>query len=219
MNMECELREWNDTVFKARHRFYELNYFTTVQLLMLRQKLGSIHDLHPTVLVLLQGISSEIQSENIRRVVREVAGESSIIVSTTEDNERTVNSPASSGAASTFDISSHRQKPTLTEEELSVEKKSIMLFIVQKLDCSKMLVLRTFEECEGKSMDRYDYLKYCCMKSDEDIDHSSDECEGTLLENGEGVIEKSKIPGPTRLSYLFGEYALQLACSCLSLSF
>ena len=66
-NMEDELERWNKDVAEARERFYELNYFTTCQLLTLRNELGKfkpeqpaqIH-LQPQVIALLKSLSSAI---------------------------------------------------------------------------------------------------------------------------------------------------------------
>ena len=42
--MAKELFDWNTTVEQARDEYYELNYFTTQQLLSLRQELGKMQD-------------------------------------------------------------------------------------------------------------------------------------------------------------------------------
>ena len=59
----------------------------------------------------------------------------------------------------------YEDMPTLTEDDLSIDEKAIMANIMAnimaKLNCSKFLVLKAFEECRGKEMNEYDYLNWC----------------------------------------------------------
>jgi hypothetical protein len=163
--MENELLEWKKIVFEARGKYYELNYFTMTQLLSLRQKLGAMNAssegaLVPSnILVLLQSISSEVTSEFVCGVVKGVVGgniehEEPVAC----ELERTLDSP--------FLVSSPKdnvevEKPTLTEDELTPEQKKIMIYVVQRLQCPKLLVLKAFEENRGKDMNRYDFKEWC----------------------------------------------------------
>ena len=78
--MEDELIKWNNEVDEARKRFYELNYYTTHQLLVLRSELGKLKCLHSTnplpqnaqVMTLLESISSEMTLANVKSVVQEL---------------------------------------------------------------------------------------------------------------------------------------------------
>ena len=63
--MEDELKKWNDKVSVARKEFYELNYYTTHQLLILRRELGKLRNSGQTtqqaqVMALLESISMQI---------------------------------------------------------------------------------------------------------------------------------------------------------------
>ena len=78
--MEDELERWNDEVTKARDEFYELNYYTTRQLLVLRSQLGKMKTSEPVtplqqaqVMALLQSISSVVTPRDVETVVRHVA--------------------------------------------------------------------------------------------------------------------------------------------------
>ncbi len=78
--MEDELSEWKKMVKERRHDFYELNYFSTLQLLTLRKELGTIKNseriravVPPNVIALLQSISSQITSDLVCDVVHGVA--------------------------------------------------------------------------------------------------------------------------------------------------
>ena len=77
--MEEEFESWDKELSKARKRFYELNYYTTRQLLVLRSELGRLkfsgpqHSSCGHVIVLLKSISSEITIPAVANVVKEVA--------------------------------------------------------------------------------------------------------------------------------------------------
>ena len=80
-DMEKELQTWEDEVRQARKEYYELNYYTTLQLLTLRQELGRLKtseqprahsQINPQVLALLESISTEITSPYVWDVVKSV---------------------------------------------------------------------------------------------------------------------------------------------------
>lgn len=76
--MEYTLLEWENEVNKSRSRYYELNYYTTRQMLRLRKELGLMisskdrnymRHLDPEVLVLLQSISYAVTEESVHTLV------------------------------------------------------------------------------------------------------------------------------------------------------
>ena len=78
-DMEEELQTWEEEVRRARKEYYELNYYTTLQLLTLRQELGKLKiseqprahtQINPQVLALLESISTEITSPRVWEVVK-----------------------------------------------------------------------------------------------------------------------------------------------------
>ena len=79
--MEDELEMWNREVAMARKRFYELNYYTTRQLLVLRSELGkmkspgkaSSQSQQAQVMALLESISSKITPRDMVNIVQHVA--------------------------------------------------------------------------------------------------------------------------------------------------
>lgn len=81
--MEKELESWNKELTLARKRFYELNYYTTRQLLVLRSELGRLkssgsqHSSRGQVMALLESISSQITIPALAKVVQEVSDRSS----------------------------------------------------------------------------------------------------------------------------------------------
>ena len=78
--MNGELKQWEQTVEDARNKFYELNYFTTVQLLDLRRELGKLKeapssslkppDIGPGVLSLLHSVSPKVDVASVRSRVQ-----------------------------------------------------------------------------------------------------------------------------------------------------
>ena len=187
-SMEIELKEWNEAVISARWRFYQLNYFTTAQLLTLRLELGALNDIQhttvpPSVLTLLHSISSEVESANVRTAVKDVALPTtrSTILLSEEDPEE------SSSCRCTNPTPTMSEYPTIREDELSAEQSNILTYVVQQLSCSKVLVLKAFEECKDKTMNKYAYLKWCndsihkykfedesCDDDDDDYDYVDD---------------------------------------------
>jgi hypothetical protein len=78
--MEHELTSWKGEVTQKRGDFYELNYFTTLQLLTLRRELGVIKsqpnsgpaDVKPDVLALLESISTQVTAPHVHAIVQNV---------------------------------------------------------------------------------------------------------------------------------------------------
>ena len=173
--MEDKLKTWNEEVSKARKQFYELNYFTTRQLLVLRNELGVLKKSSQShqweqVMALLMSISSTyISPSKLVKVINDVEkqcfkhpNESHI---GTEQVERVrvvhpmeaVSQPALppidqlaqgiSVDATTKETQSQPSLPCseLTEEELSVEQKQYFTKMCDKLKLSKMTALKAIE--------------------------------------------------------------------------
>ena len=182
--MDAELHEWQKS---TRLEFYELNYYTTRQLLMLRKEFEAIKNsevpsVSPSSLALLQSISSKITSEMVCDVVKctsQCIPEANPIAGAGERSQELpmTSSPASRGLSMSNEImasadlqSSARSsaapiisdKPALTED-----KKAIMDYIITRIQCSRTLVLKAFEECRGKAVDMDDYQQWCVEHLDE----------------------------------------------------
>ena len=76
--MEDELERWNTEVAMARKKFYELNYYTTRQLLVLRSELGKMKNSGQTpqtaqVMALLESISCNITPDIMGSTVHRIA--------------------------------------------------------------------------------------------------------------------------------------------------
>lgn len=78
--MEHELINWEEEVIQKRGEFYELNYFTTLQLLTLRRALGVMKsksitgpaDITFDVLALLESISTQVSAAYVHKAVQNV---------------------------------------------------------------------------------------------------------------------------------------------------
>ncbi len=155
--MELELLGWKKVVNCARKEFYELNYYTTVQLLTLRRELstekGANSEIAPNVLFLLRSISHRVSSRGVRELVKNVLTPTtanpfslkSMIQANNGDDishQVKVEKLASSTAE---DAPQPSNKPELTENELSNSKREILEFVTRNLNCSKLLVLKAFE--------------------------------------------------------------------------
>ena len=82
--MEEELQIWEEEVQQARKEYYELNYYTTMQLLTLRKELGKLKisgqphvqtQIKPQILALLESISTKISSPRVIEIVKTVLAE------------------------------------------------------------------------------------------------------------------------------------------------
>ena len=74
--MEGDLEEWKKQVSDQRDEYYELNYFSTQQLLSLREELGKFKsackaeaEVSPKVMAMLQSISPEVTERNVKKQV------------------------------------------------------------------------------------------------------------------------------------------------------
>lgn len=91
-SLEFKLKSWKEDVQTARTDYYELNYFTTLQLLNLRKELGllmgpaSFHgSVKPSVLMLLQSVSPRVTSCVVQQSVQ-LATNEDVTVSTTAES-------------------------------------------------------------------------------------------------------------------------------------
>ena len=89
--MEKELQMWEEEVRRARKEYYELNYYTTLQLLTLQKELGRLKiseqprahsQIKPQVLALLESISTEITSPRVWEAVKSVTAVRRIVFTT-----------------------------------------------------------------------------------------------------------------------------------------
>lgn len=99
-DMEKELQIWEEEVQQVRNKYYELNYYTTLQLLALCKELGRLKtfsqshfctEISPHILALLESISAEMSSPYIWEAVtgRQQTEEAAIFFTHTFSNRTT----------------------------------------------------------------------------------------------------------------------------------
>ncbi len=170
--MEDELYRWREMVKSKRESFYELNYFTTLQLLNLRREFGRLKNsshltavVAPDMLTLLQSISTHVTPKVVSGVVFKVVQSGLSYMETTN----ATSSPQDDVMLSTGDGEAGNVRETKKselnesqpEQGLSEKQKEMMANICSRLDCSKQLILKAFEACQGVKCDQYDYESWC----------------------------------------------------------
>ena len=172
--MEVELERWNKEVVRARERFYELNYYTMRQLLVLRSELGRMKSeqallllTHGQVMALLESISSPITPRALAGIVQKAASElledsyeetddSMALPSTPVERENPLDSlslPAlppvsqlASGTQPAMGVVSSLPPVRLSQKDLSEKQKSHLTDICGSLGLCEMIALKAIEE-------------------------------------------------------------------------
>ena len=179
--MEHELENWVSKVKLTRKQYYELNYFTTPQLIILRRELGKLKSAHanistvnPMVLSLLQSVSPDISKEIIIRIVKEVPSlplhdslPSSFSHVSNGDSKRSDQTTAEPRSANVMRLSmakqakvSSKKSYTSTDDKLSNEQREILIYVVDRFGFPKQLVFKAFEACKGE-VNKYDIQNWC----------------------------------------------------------
>ena len=173
-DMEVKLKIWNEEVSEAREQFYELNYFTTRQLLVLRNELGILKKSSQShqweqVMALLRSLSSTyISPSKLVKVINDVEKQcfkhpnESHIIGTEQVRVvhpmEAMSLPAlppvdqlAQGISVDATAKEAQSQPSLppcsgrTEEELSMEQKQHFTKMCDKLKYSKMTALKAIE--------------------------------------------------------------------------
>lgn len=204
-DMEDELSQWEDDVKSRRECFYELNYYTTLQLLALRRELGRLKDpskavsISPEVLALLQSISTQVDPTHVINAVNQVLLDAKIesepesipaMESSSTEVEETDDAVETSFTGRELEDmdtpdpeekSNAKQEQMFSEDDLDEEQKGYITTISFRMDCSRQLVLKAFEVL-GKDLTRIDYEKWCAEKMDE---YSFDDKEASSNQDSE----------------------------------
>lgn len=188
--MEEELAQWEEDVKSQRENFYELNYYTTLQLLTLRRELGRLKGpgkkavtISPEVLALLQSISTEVGPSHVISVINKVLlqakvepePKSPLAMELPGDSPKNIEVDDVAGASSDHSLEvdtphakaqdSTEDRPTFSEEDLSEELKGYITTIASRVDCDRRLILKAIEVL-GKKETRIDYEKWCVENED-----------------------------------------------------
>lgn len=225
--MENELKKWKNEVQQIRANYYELNYFTTSQLITLRKGLGvlkstraNISMVSPTVLALVQSVSPNVTRETVVREVRNVTlvPQEDLQVSASElasvqlqNNSRTDShnldehqDPKGRSSRKRNAIEFTRKQSTLKGDGLTEGQKEILMYIVDRFGFPQQLVLKAFEECQGE-INKYDIQNWCLENAEkyefEDED-SDNEATDTTITVEEPMVLRPSGGGTNMLSWV-----------------
>jgi hypothetical protein len=176
--MEEELFKWEEDVKGQRDSFYELNYYTTVQLLTLRRELGKLKhssknvSISPEVLVLLQSISSQVSDSHVIGAVKKV-----LVEAEREPSVEIPDSPDKVKVGNVAEVLSEdedplkpkdsdtKQSPVFLEDELSEELRGYITTISSRFNWPRQLMLKAIEVL-GKDSTQIDYERWCANNED-----------------------------------------------------
>jgi hypothetical protein len=198
--MEAALEGWENEVKESREKYYELNYYTTRQLLKIRKELGLFRQnphrqIGPEVLALLQSISPAVTSENVHSVLMDLERFGIDLQAAasftsrgmyddemeTRDSDITVSPmkavpPGATGSdlKSSPPSSSGIDKLQAAEQALTDIQKEILTNMVEYHGYSRYLVLKAIEECDEKE-NEYDILLWCGQNDNVNFDDDDEE--------------------------------------------
>ena len=216
--MEEELQCWLQEMKHKRGCFNQLNYFTTLQLLMLRKELGTMRlkanpspaDIGVSVLPMLQGVSSHVTARNVFDVVQRVTSPgfkvrpqketkelkpaielSKVMASAQAEVKMTKRLPTSPETVSSVDT------PSLDVCDLTESEKEMLTTIVTRLGYHKLLVLKALELHRSKEeVDKYDIQRWCVENADKYSFHTD-----LSDEEWESDIDSDENASPSEMEY------------------
>ena len=180
--MEKDLYLWRKEVKKSRSRHYELNYYTTLQLLRLRKELGLVHQnptkvVDPQILALLESISPKVTSIKVQNIISSLKKElldlrlltpnevlePADFANTEDPGDAPIkNVDLCTALPTAMEVPSMTpsEKPHLSESDLTDSQKKILTDLVEYKYYSKLLVLKAFEQLPPTS-NLYDIQDWC----------------------------------------------------------
>ena len=175
--LENDLKQWKCEIQKQRDKFYELNYYTTQQLLLLRKELGRLQEprentVKPEAMALLLSISRDVSGDVMKEYVLNVTQkeqQKALVLASTiaqaEDHVSSTGQPTEQSAqpepvdptisAVVIDLLESEATKSSTpraihqEDDLGIEQKAILANIRNNFGCHKQLILLAFERCES----------------------------------------------------------------------
>ena len=217
--MENALEEWESEVKRSRSRYYELNYYTTLQLLRLRKELGFVKNNHcsqidPEVLALLHSISQEVKSENVcsiletqrldpqnsaKHVHEDMSKDDDQVGQvhlspplTAEDNFVSGDDSQEHAMELSLEdlVISENTKPQLTEQDLNDIQKDILADLVEYQGYSQLLVLKALEEC-CESCNTYDIQMWCVQNEGMNFEEDGLKCKEAIASSSGSSSESA----------------------------
>ena len=166
--MEFELKKWTGEIATLRNRFHALNYFTTQQLCIIRQKLGqlnceTIRSLPSDVLSMLMSISFKICEQDIKDALEATkVGDATVDCTSSSTDKRKPSVPSND------DI---KLSQIIEGEDVNIEvtiEKKLSLLIEQLTELDR----RIFEEIKDSDFSEtiaYLSIKHCTNESSQTV--------------------------------------------------
>ena len=109
--LENDLEQWKCEIQEQRDQFYELNYYTTQQLLLLREELGRLKEpgvtqVKPQAMALLQSISRDVPSDVMKGYVQ--------LVINKEQEQRTPLASVLKGTKDDYDLKEESEEQAIS---------------------------------------------------------------------------------------------------------
>ena len=198
--LDARLIDWNKTVDDTRERYYELNYFTTLQLLDLQKEFDRLSPptntaspVKPSILMLLKsispGISSSVVSDSLNHVkeVTPAAENSSGMANIPEEvGSSTLQKAAttSPGNSSTTNLVLRKLKESLNEKQ-----EPIFTHCTEFLSFPESHALKALQAC-GPEATIYEVQEWC--DSNEVVEEEIDNCtENDISDNEKSDSEET----------------------------
>ena len=199
--LEDALNNWEREIQVARTRYYQLNYYTTLQLLILRREFGKFKASFSTcvlsnVFTLLHSVSPRIENSAVRdAVLRAISepqlyrmdskGEEAPIVKSIKVQPKQATGNNNEGTSRIGHIlplhpKDLSERPSTIVDDLNDEQKQILTRSVTFLGYTESHVLRAFQEC-GPKANKFDIEGWC--DNHKDIYNEDVQEEGSAYED------------------------------------
>ena len=171
--LDTQLVVWKKSVDAAREKYYELNYFTTRQLLELRRELGQllhsatiVSSVKPSVLMLLENVSPEVSSSvvleslQVTHFAQQPTLTDEVLTTKNTCSKSSSRCKVTASSASTFQKTLTKSSFSGKLELFSDKQQEDFRYLTETLDYSISHVLKAFEEC-GQDANLYDIEEWC----------------------------------------------------------
>ena len=205
--LDDQLVKWKKSVDTAREKYYELNYFTTLQLLELRRELGHLAQptgassvLKPSVLVLLKSVSPHVSGKVISESLLAVAAQheqEATLMDDEESEETTPQKPSTESRVESAVVDTSAPTPkrpvpaspkaspsarSLTYEELDERQQAMYTRCINFFGYSTGHVLRAFY-ASGPDATIYDIEEWCEANEDQSPAEQEEEPSQEFIED------------------------------------
>ena len=191
--MESKLDNWKGCIALARKEYYELNYYTTIQLLTLRQTLGVFKEggkdvvVPAEVLALLQSIHPKVDKSIVIKAVHMTISNSRVSVAQNSSMASELNEDFDTSGISESSMLSNKHTSEhssrvetrsiamleLLHEDLTEQQRVTIAYVTSRIGCSENLVLKALKTLPIDESDDHDYANWCAKNAN--LDSFSDD--------------------------------------------